>query len=229
MKKFILTVFVIVLSVLAVFAQYDEGQKPTFYFYYIAHDNTTPVVELDELLRGYFQSHLSNVDDSESGEDPVIIYLSSGERPFIVKAHLPGGSRDWKEYDNVITNELFGRNSHEVNPTADIGSIIGLINDAGVFGPDGGLSDKYGEAVFQFYVTPRFWLNKQNEELIATLFYILDIEKAIEMGGKFDITVYYPPNAPLYQDNTAPFGKQNLGNINHYLTNKIFPIPKVAI
>ena len=52
----------------------------------------------------------------------------------------------------------------------------------------------------------------------------MDLDKAMEDGDKLDISIYHPTASPLNQNVEAPFGRKNLGNINHYLSQKFFPM-----
>ena len=218
MKKYILTLLVALLGIASAGAQQDDGMKGmrTFYFYYVAHDNTTPV---DDLINRIYQDY-NSVMENEAAAYPMIIYLSSDDRPVIVKINLPGANPD--DYDNRFVQELYMRDSHVVNPNKDVATIMQLFNDAGMLNSDGTVA--YGKAMLNFFVTPRFWTSGQNEELIANLFFAMDLDKAMEDGDKLDISIYHPTASPLNQNVEAPFGRKNLGNINHYLSQKFFPM-----
>ena len=138
------------------------AQNQSLEFYYIAHDRTTPVADLCQRLESVYETALTYDDVA------VIFYLPNYDEPITVKMNLPGDNRD--EFKNIIS-ELRLKSSHEIYADIDYQSIVHLINEHDFIDADG--NQTYSSVLFCWYVNPDFWQFLYNEELIASLYFIL--------------------------------------------------------
>ena len=172
------------------------AQKQSFEFYYIAHDRTTPVSDLCSRLEQVYETALSYEDYA------VIFYLPNYDAPITVKVNLPGDNR--KDFKNIIS-ELRLKPSHEIFADVDYQNIINLIN-AHDFIDDAG-TPAYTSVLFCWYVTPDFWQFNYNEELIARLYFNLELEK---FSGYVETQIMHSHSDGLEVDARYPFGTKNL-------------------
>ena len=180
------------------------AQKQSFEFYYIAHDRTTPVADLCNRLEQVYETSLSYDDYA------VIFYMPNYDAPIVVKVNLPGDNRD--DFKNIIS-ELRLKPSHEIFADVDYENIIRLINQHDFIDDKG--TPTYTSVLFCWYVNPDFWQFNYNEELIATLYFNLELDK---YAGYVETQVMHSIDDGLTVDSKHPFGTKNLcRNMNFML------------
>ena len=184
------------LSVLLLIALSAGAQTQSFEFYYIAHDRTTPVSELCDRLELVYETAMSYDDYA------VIFYFPNSVQPIIVKMNLPGDNRaDFK----TILYELRTKSMHEIEVDVDYNNIMNLVNTHDFVDADG--NPMFSSALFCWYVNPSFWLYKYNEELIARLYFNLELDK---YKGYVDTQIWHSKDDGMSVDSAYPFGRKNL-------------------
>lgn len=187
---------------------------------YIAHDVDTPVEKLVGKIEKYSEVLEEEADDPESVQQ-TIIYMSSSSNPLI--ANMKSGNTDRENFDRILS-ELSERNYHEVDTDTDMERILALLSENEVFNTDGSLD--VTALKFEFYVTPGFWTMHNNENLIASLFFALGIDRYRDPDSPlFNPAVNFQVFFPNLEDRTKalpneskPFGEKNVNNINKLLT-----------
>ena len=191
MKKYCLLLLMVV-STFSVFAQ-----KKSLEFYYISHDRTTPVNRLCDRLQYVYEQALSDENYA------VIFYFPNLEDHIEVKVNLEGDNRN--DFDKIL-GALRGRDAHENYSYYDFETITNLMNKYDFITPDGGYA--YSSVLFCWYVTPDFWRWGGNENVIAKLYFTLELEK---YNDYVSTQVWHARNDGLVLENEKyPFGKLNL-------------------
>lgn len=216
----------LILGLAAILAATTASQARTLRLMYIAHDVTTPV---EEFVRNIEEIYTNYEDEADSPEDrqQTIVYLSSGENPFIV--NMKSGDRDDHNF-NVLLSELYERNYHDVDAEKDVDTILELLANNDYLTPDGSLD--VSEITIDFYINKNFWTMGMNESVIATLFYSLGFDRYIkdrdrllrENDTEVNFRVYFPElsdKRDCISDDVPPFGENNVNNINELLKNYI--------
>ncbi|MBO5419868.1 MAG: hypothetical protein J6A22_07260 [Bacteroidales bacterium] len=173
-----------------------QAQSQTFEFYYIAHDRTTPVSDLCNRLEQVYETALSYEDYA------VIFYLPNYDAPIIVKINLPGDNRD--DFKNIIS-ELRLKPAHEIFPDVDYENIMNLINTHDFI--DNDENPTYISTLFCWYVNRDFWRFNYNEELIASLYFNLELNR---YKGYVETQIWHASDDGLEIDPRYPFGTKNL-------------------
>ena len=205
--------------VLAAFAL----QARTMRIVYIAHDVDTPVEQLVHKIENYYENLEDEADDEES-VDQTILYLSSGSNPVI--ANMKSGNRDDDQFNRIVS-ELYERNFHDVDTDIDIEKVIDLLGESDFLSPSGQLD--VSQLKFEFYVTPSFWTMRQNEKFIASLFYLLGLERFCDQASpeytrSVTYTTFFPAIADMRRcvgEEGKPFGIENANNINNIVSDFI--------
>lgn len=183
-----------ILFALCSLAAYSQNQS--FEFYYIAHDRSTPVSDLCDRLEEVFEM-------ADQYEDcAVIFYLPNYDEPLIVKVNLPGDNRN--DFKNLIS-ELRLKASHEVYADVDYNNIVDLINEHDFIDENG--KPTYTSVMFCWYVNPDFWQFLYNEELIAALYFNLELDR---YQGYVSTQIWHAQGDGLMVDKKYPFGTKNL-------------------
>ncbi len=172
------------------------AQTQSFEFYYIAHDRSTPVSDLCEILEEAYNT-------ADRYEDcAVIFYFPNFDEPIIVKMNLPGDNR--QDFKNIIS-ELRIKPAHEIYADVDYVSIMDLINQHDFI--DEGGNPVYTSAVFYWYINPNFWLFNFNEALIASLYFNLEFDR---YPAYVSTQIWHAAGDGLEVDPLYPFGTKNL-------------------
>ena len=190
MKRLIYTFLSLLLPLVA------SAQTQSLEFYYIAHDRTTPVAALCNRLEQVYETALSYEDYA------VIFYFPNYDAPITVKVNLPGDNRD--DFRKIIS-ELRLKPAHEIFPDVDYENILGLVNSHDFIDENGNYT--YTNVLFGWYLNPDFWQFNYNEELIASLYFNLELDKYL---GYVDTQVWHSSDDGLQVDEKFPFGTKNL-------------------
>ena len=208
---------------LALFLAIMTTQARTLRVVYIAHDVDTPVEQLVKKIENYYENLEDEAYDEES-IDQTILYLSSGSNPVI--ANMKSGSRDDEQFNRIIS-ELYERNFHDVDTDVDIDNVIDLLDKSDFLSPAGQLD--VSQLKFEFYITPSFWTMRQNEKFIASLYYILGLQRfcnsnSPEYTRSVSFTTFFPTIPDMRQcvgEEGKPFGIENVNNINNIVSDFI--------
>ncbi|MBE6232311.1 MAG: hypothetical protein IJN02_01090 [Bacteroidales bacterium] len=187
-------ILIILISAFLPLAGYAQTQS--LEFYYIAHDRTTPVADLCDRLEEVYET-------ADRYEDyAVIFYLPNYDEPIIVKMNLPGDNRS--DFKNIIS-ELRLKPSHEIYADVDYAAIADLMNKHDFI--DEKEQPVYSSVLFCWYVNPDFWQFLYNEELIASLYFNLELDKYV---GYVTTQIWHASGDGLKVDSEYPFGTKNL-------------------
>lgn len=190
MKRLIYILFAVFMSLSA------SAQTKSLEFYYIAHDRTTPVSVLCNRLEQVYETALSYDDCA------VIFYLPNYDEPIVVKMNLEGDNRD--DFKTIIS-ELRLKPAHEIFPDVDYPAIVDLINRHDFIDDEG--NPTYSSVLFCWYVNPDFWQFNYNEELIASLYFNLELDKYM---GYVDTQIWHADGDGIAVNAQYPFGTKNL-------------------
>ena len=184
--KILLTILLMAACTLA------QAQRKTLNFFYIAHDFSTPVETICEILEEEYQ-HALGYDNHK-----VVFYLPNEDHPFIVKVNTLDDNRS--QFDNLLT-ELRSRYTHDTYPYVDIQNIVDIFNKNDF------ASDDLDYVWMRWYINPTFWTMQYNESLFAKLFFILELEN---YQDKVSIELWHSEDDGLRVSRRYPFGMKNL-------------------
>lgn len=197
MRKLIL----IVLGLLAsnyIFAQNKAEQELSFV--YVTHDENTDTQTLINRLKQKYKNTI-NYPDMRA----TIFYLSNGANPIIVKVNTEDDNR--KDFENIIYS-LQTKRAHDVNPGEDVERIVDLFNENDIVDNEGAFV--YKSVEWTYYINPSFWMLQNNEHVIASLYFIMDMESLIE-ARYLNLEFFYGENGgQISYDEELPFGNKNL-------------------
>lgn len=197
-KNICLLIGVVFLSFTNVTAQSIDSD---FYFVYIAHDRATPVQRLSRLLQDLY-------DDAVKYGHSCVFYLANNESPYVVNINTENDNRN--DFAPQIIGELQSKISHGINPRFDVDSIVNLFNANDYLLSREKL--RYTSVTWRFYTSEWFWHERYNESLIASLYWIMDVDKIQNL--EFYFSVYHSRDDNLDLDSESVFGKKNPSNIN---------------
>ena len=181
-----------------------SAQSKSLEFYYIAHDRETPVADLCDRLEEAYEMARTYDDIA------TIFYLPNFDQPKVVKVNLPGDNRE--EFQDLIS-ELRLKVAHEIFPENDYRTILSLLNEHDFVDEYG--NQTYTSVTFCWYVNREFWLFRYNEEIIASLYFVLELDK---YEGYVTSQFWYPSDVRMDVDQEKPFGNMNLcGKMNFML------------
>ena len=184
------------LLLLGVAASAQEAVDSEINFIYIHHTTDTPVQTLCKRLETEFK-------DAKRFDRPLIIYLANAETPYVATVGIDGV--DQKGFDNIIY-ALQEKRYHPIDPGADVLNIIKLFNKYDFLMNNA--SPKYTSMTWQFYISQEFWNIGYNEQIIAKLYYCLDLDR---MNDKYlHLMLFYAGESDFVYDAQIPFGRKGL-------------------
>lgn len=202
MKKVFFCIFM-VLCTLNASAQ-ESTTNRDFYFVYVDHEINTPIQRLIDRLK-------SQRRDISQTNASAIFYLPAGDQPVIVRMNLKDDNA--ADFDTLFVRELQEKNSHDVIAQIDIDKIVELFDENPIVGDDHQLL--YSTVNFDFYVGEKFWNLKNNELVIAKLYFILGLDKF--PSGKVPFNIWKNKDEKIDVSPETAFGKKNLGGLNQRL------------
>lgn len=218
--SFLILLFVFLLLPQRSLAQSQNGRR--LQFVYIEHELQTPVSTIIRRMKKRYDE----VDEFADHES-MVVFLSSGQRPFVAFVNLKeyedenslrmitpsGQSRDNRDaFDNVL-EAMNNANSHTVDASSDVKNILDILDGLKVFSDEGTLN--FRSLVFDFYVGPSFWAQRNNEKIIARLYAVLQM--GVENASNITFNVYKPKGIQLDYTDGMPYGERNLNDINSKL------------
>lgn len=186
----------VILALVSISAAAQGNLNDNLTFIYINHTTDTPVQMLCERLDNEFKS-------AKRFNKPLIIYLANGKNSYIAKVGVDKADTD--AYDNII-RALQERRFHNVAPKTDVLNIIDIFNHNDFLTEEGSL--KYKSMTWEFYINQEFWDANYNEQIIARLYYALDL--ANFRDDFLHLMIYYSGEEEFVYDIEAPFGEKNL-------------------
>lgn len=187
----------------------DEDVSQTFHFVYIAQGGyeEMPVESLKRNLEVAWASTMNG---------PVIIYLSRGiEEPVILKANTE------ENFDPEQARLTFEKNIldrlndgvYSIDGNYDKNNILELLRETDFVDQNG--IPKYYETTFDFHVGQDYWDSLNNESVLASLFFELNIAKYMEQNQGFHFNVFCPRNINFKQE--SAFGSLNPDDCLKYI------------
>ena len=214
MNRLLLSILLSLSLVLGANAQSDS--LGNFHFVYIDHEPTTPVVKLCERI-------IKLYSDAKENSQPLIVYLSNGDEPYLVTANLASADSTAQDTDAAfyqLIDELQRSVYHEVDEKADRTHVDALIGPEGKWPLFVGDTMVYKSVTLDFYIGKRFWNLYYNEEIIARLFLSLNISKFWDRYPRTQLAfnVFKAKGEQLHYSEGNPFGMHNYENINSKLS-----------
>ena len=176
----------------------DPSQQ-MFSFVYVAWDKSMSLQTLLDNMRDAYNHALV--------DGPTIFYLSCGSQPVVVCVNTPNDNRD--NYEEGLLEVLRQQIEYSVDGLYDKQRIHELLEENNFVDDNGNL--KYKRTDFAFHVGQKFWDMANNETLIASLFFELDMNRYI-VSESFNANVYCP--RAMDMDVSHPFGVMNPDNVN---------------
>lgn len=181
------------------FAQDNTGKDLTFF--YIAHDENTPTQTLISRLKAHYE-------DAKYGTDVYasIFYLTNGDNPIIVRMNINEETDNPQDFDKLV-EDLQSKRAHDVSPEVDREKIMELFENIDLLDAEG--NNAFNSVQWNYYVNSTFWLLNNNEHVIASLFWIMDMEPMVK-SGYLQVNVLHGEIDPLPFDEKQPFGSKAL-------------------
>ena len=196
MKKLIILLVGLFAAISAI-AQDNKGKDLTFI--YISHDENTPTQTLISRLVAHYEDAKYYPDSYAT-----IFYLTNGENPIIVRMNVEGANP--QDFDKLI-EDLQAKRSHDVAPETDREKIMEIFAEVDLLDDEG--NPVFNSAQWSYYVNSTFWLLNNNEHVIASLFWIMDMEPMVK-SGYLQVNILHGEIDPLPIDEKFPFGSKAL-------------------
>lgn len=169
-------------------------------FVYIAHDGNTSTVKLIDRLKEMYDDARNNPQGNA-----VIFYLPNGNYPITVRMNT--GKDNPEDFANIV-EDIQKKRSHDVEKDVDLKKIQEIFNETDIVDRYGHL--KYSSVTWTYYVNSTFWELGNNENIIAALYWIMDMERYIKEGYLTVDMFYCEDTDVLPFDETLPFGNKAL-------------------
>ncbi len=195
MKRLCLIITLFFLGMTGTFAQVSPQHLQVVY---VTKDYTTEVNPLCSELRDMFSFAEK---DSNSA---IVFYLANSTSPMIVRMNLPGDNR--KDFDKLI-DALMTKSETIINPMTDLRRIVALFEEIPLLTVGG--TKAFQDVEIQYYITPTFWELQYNEQIIASVYFSLDMD-ADWAKDYFTMSIYHAASDGLMVDESKPFGDKNL-------------------
>ena len=179
-------------------AQDSVEQELTFV--YIAHDENTPTSELIKRLRSVYEDAVNYPESCAA-----IFYLPNGEYPKVVRVNV--GKDNRSEFVEIV-GALQSTRSHDVDSNVDIETIQKIFEEVDIINESG--YKRFASVQWIYYINSTFWTLKYNEDIIAALYFIMDMEPLIK-SKYLKVTMYYSEeHDKIPYNRQQPFGEMNL-------------------
>lgn len=193
MRRFALTLACALSFLLSAF-----GQEQSLQFYYIMKDHHIKVNPLVEEIQDIYD--FARVDRNSA----AIFYLANWDEPIVVKLNLPGDNRN--DMDKIF-EALMTKSETTVNPSSDLETISGLFDDLPLVKEDG--TKAFSRVEFNYYVTPSFWDLSYNEQIVAALYFVMDMDADWARNYVF-MSILHQEGDGLSVNEDQPFGPADL-------------------
>lgn len=189
---------------------YAEVPEKSFSFVYIAQGNAEemPMQDLERKLETSW---------SAIQQGPVIFYLSRGiDSPVILLANMDDSAdleEDRKKFEEILTSlregiEYSVDGAHDKRRILDILRQNDFVDKRGI--------PVYRSVTFEFHVGQDFWNFGNNEIVIASLFFELNIGQYMKYGYDFHYNVFCPRKL-TWNEADGPFGIFNPDECRKYI------------
>lgn len=189
--------------------KYDPSQQ-TLKFIYIAHDENTPVQSLIPRLKELVENDATFMPEQLA----VILYLPNGvEEPLIVRVNT-GVNDNPGDFPRLI-DELQNKLTHDAMPEIDREQIVQIFEDIPLLNDNG--TPRFMAIDWDYYVNSTFWTLNHNESVIASLYWIMDMEQ-LTKDNYLNVNIYYGEQSDKLPINEElPFGEKKLNASMHFL------------
>lgn len=197
--KRLFSILLILTAYLPLQAQTDSRNRDLS-FIYVAHDENTPVQVLINRLQDVYNDALNYPD-----ERAAIFYLPNGGYPLVVCVNT--GANNQSAFGELI-DELQSKRSHDIDCQTDLERIQSIFADNDIIDADG--TPKFRSVDWVYYVNSTFWNLGNHEYIIASLFWIMDMEQLIK-SQYMRVYIYYSGENDIIPFNDElPFGDKAL-------------------
>lgn len=186
-------------SVMPLCAQ-ESATNQDLSFIYVAHDENTPVQTLVSRLKDIYTDALNYPE-----ERAAIFYLPNGAYPIVVQMNTGNDNR--AAFGELI-DELQSKRSHDVDRDTDLTRIQSIFAENDILNSDG--TPRYHSVDWTYYVNSTFWNLGNHEYIIASLFWIMEMEPLIQ-SRYLKVNIFYGgENDVLPFNEDEPFGDKAL-------------------
>jgi len=188
----------VITILLFVFSPWLSAQKQALQVCYITKDYNTKVNPLIDEIRDIYE--FVRVDPSYG----AVFYLADWDTPLIIKVNLPGDNHE--EMDRLY-EALVTKSETAINPRTDLERISAIFSEIPL--RDDTLSPAFSEVEFRFYVTPTFWELYYNEQVISSLWYVMEFDQ--EWAKDYiSLLIFHQEGDGLTPNASNPFGAMDL-------------------
>ncbi|MBQ5844469.1 MAG: hypothetical protein IIW52_06405 [Alistipes sp.] len=198
MKRLFIILFGLMIALPS--SMYAQTSNQELSFIYIAHDENTAVQTLINRLKEVYYDALNYPEDKAA-----IFYLPNGEFPVVVQVNT---INDNKQDFGKLVDHLQTKRSHDVDRHTDLVTIQQIFNEVPIITEDGEPCFRFVD--WNYYINSTFWNLGNNEYIIASLFWIFDMQPLIE-SMKLKVNLYYSSEYDVIPFNSeSPFGDKAL-------------------
>ena len=200
MKRFLLILAFAIFMVLRVDAQEYSKADQVFKFVYITFDEKTETQKLIDRL-----TELYNYAMDYPENYAVVFYMPNGEDPIVVKINVVGDN--YKDFDKIIAM-IQRQPSNIVMADYDVEHIHSLFEENDIIDMNG--RRIYKSVDWVYYVNSSFWMMRNNENVIARLFFTMDMAQMIALKY-MTVNIFCSKGKQGIQFNqNKPFGDKEL-------------------
>ena len=201
MKRIILIVILSFIVTLQSKAQYNTAAQKLMFVYVAFDNNGTDTQKLINRLNEIY-GYAMDYPDSYA----VIFYMPNNEDPVIVKINMPGDN--YKEFNRILS--AIQRQPYNVIKAGyDVERILELFAENDLIDENG--KGRYRSVDWIYYISPSFWSMKNNEFVIARLFYTMEMDTLIKQNNYLSLSMYCQEGSKLLHiDGKEPFGSKAL-------------------
>ncbi|MBR4996047.1 MAG: hypothetical protein IKY82_08300 [Alistipes sp.] len=193
--KRIFTLLLALFICVSVKAQDNTNKDLTFV--YISHDENTPTQALISRLKEIYTDAMNYPEDRAA-----IFYLTNGDHPIIVRMNVNNSNP--KDFETLV-EDLQSKRAHDVFPETDCEKIIEIFSENDLLNEEG--EPMFRSVEWNYYVNSTFWKLNNNEYVIATLYWVFEMEKMIQ-SQYMQVRILHGEVDPLPVNKEFPFGEK---------------------
>lgn len=200
MKRIVLIVILSLFAIIPSYAQYNTADQK-LKFVYVTFDEKTDSQTLINRLNEIYNYAMDYPENYAA-----IFYMPNGESPIIVKINMPGDN--YKDFDRLVS-AIQRQPANLVLASYDVERIHKLFDE-------NDLIDENGKGIYRsvdwlYYINPSFWSMKNNEFVIARLYFTMEMDKLMAQDNYLTLNIYCTDgNKMLHIDKKTPFGSKDL-------------------
>jgi hypothetical protein len=211
MKRFFSIIALSIFVILRVGAQDDRSNR-ILQFVYISFDESTDTQKLSKRLSGIYDNAMDYPELYST-----IFYMPNGTAPTIVKINLPGDN--YKDFAKIIST-IQQQPSNIVMGEYDVSNILNIFAQDDIVDENG--RPIYRSVDWMYYICPSFWSMRNNELVIAKLFFAMEMSSLISLNHYLAVNIYSDKGSKeLGVNGDEPFGNKALCRD----TKLVIPLP----